>query len=142
MMESTDKIFITVAVTVDASLEKVWNCFNSPEHIVHWCFASDDWHAPAAENDFREGGKSTTTMAAKDGSFSFDFSWIYTKIKDLETLEYLLEDGRTVAVTFQQTEQGVLLTEIFEPESENTLELQKEGWQAILDNFKKYVEEN
>jgi uncharacterized protein YndB with AHSA1/START domain len=141
-MGSSSKTKITVFTNINASLEKVWKQFNEPGHIVNWCFASDDWHAPAAENDFREGGKSTTTMAAKDGSFSFDFSWIYTKIKDLEILEYTLEDGRTVAVSFQQADEGVLVSETFEPENENSLELQKAGWQAILDNFKRYVEQN
>lgn len=141
-MESTTKAKITVEVTVNAPLEKVWVAFNDPKHVVNWCFASDDWHAPAAESDFREGGKSKTVMAAKDGSFSFDFEWIYTKIKDLETIEYAMGDGREVSVQFEETGEGVKVTETFDPENENPVEMQKGGWQAILDNFKKYVEQN
>jgi len=141
-MESVTKTKITVEVLINAPLEKVWEQFNGPAHIIHWCFASDDWHAPAAENDFREGGKSKTVMAAKDGSFSFDFEWIYTKIEDLAIVEYVLEDGREVSVQFEQTVNGVKVTETFDPEQQNSLELQRGGWQAILDNFKKYVEQN
>lgn len=141
-MESTDKTKITVEVIINATIQKVWTQFNEPEHIVNWCFASDDWHAPVAENDFREGGKSKTTMAAKDGSFSFDFEWIYTKIEDLVMVEYVLEDGREVIIQFEETGNGVKVTETFDPEEINSLELQRGGWQAILDNFKKYVEQN
>lgn len=141
-MESVKNTKITVEVLINAQLEKVWEQFNSPAHIIHWCFASDDWHAPAAENDFKVGGKSKTVMAAKDGSFSFDFEWIYTKIVELAIVEYILEDGREVSVQFEQTADGIKVTETFDPEQENTLELQRAGWQAILENFKKYVEQN
>ncbi len=141
-METTNKTKITVEATVNSTIEKAWHMWNSPEHITKWCAASDDWHAPFAENDLKVGGKSTTTMAAKDGSFSFDFSWIYTTIKENELLEYVLEDGREVSVQFSKTANGIKVVEIFDPENENPPEFQQQGWQAILNNFKKHVEQN
>lgn len=141
-MENIDKTAVTVTVTVNAPLEKVWQQFNAPEHIVHWNHASDDWHSPFAESEFKEGGKSKITMAAKDGSFSFDFEWVFNKIKEHETVEYTIADGRKVSIQFQPTESGVKVTETFETENTNSVELQREGWQAILNSFKNYVESN
>ena len=133
---------ITIQTTINAPIEKVWECWNKPEHITQWAFASDDWEAPRAENDLRTGGKFTTMMAAKDKSASFDFGGVYTDVKENELIEYNLGDSRHVKVVFEQTPEGVRITEIFDPESVNSEERQRSGWQAILDNFKKYVENN
>lgn len=131
---------LTVENVVNAEVEKVWNAWSSPEHIMQWCNASDDWHAPHAENDLSVGGKFTTTMAAKDGSFSFDFGGTYSVVKPHELIEYQMEDGRKVSVRFTKSGDGVKVVEKFEAESQNPLEMQQAGWQAILDNFKKYTE--
>src|SRR3989344_2137290 len=131
---------ITVKTVINAPITKVWECWNKPEHITGWAFASNDWEAPAAENDLREGGRFKTVMAAKDKSSSFDFTGTYTAVKDNELVEYDMDDGRHVKVEFVETPEGVKVTEIFDPENENSLEMQRSGRQAILDNFKKYVE--
>jgi uncharacterized protein YndB with AHSA1/START domain len=131
---------ITVETIVNAPVEKVWECWNKPEHITGWAFASDDWEAPAAENDLRTGGKFKTVMAAKDKSSSFDFEGTYSTVKKHELIEYDMSDGRHVKVEFAGTPEGVRVTETFDPENENSEEMQRSGWQAILDNFKKYVE--
>jgi uncharacterized protein YndB with AHSA1/START domain len=130
---------ITVKVTINAPISKVWEYWNQPEHIMKWAFASDDWEAPFAENDLRTGGKFTTTMAAKDKSASFDLIGVYTAVKEHQLIEYDMEDGRHVKVEFSSTPEGVVVTETFDPENENSEELQRNGWQAILDNFKKHV---
>ena len=131
---------ITVSTSVHASISKVWDCWNLPEHIKQWCSASDDWHVPDAENDLREGGEFTTTMAARDGSFSFDFNGIYTNIIEHQLIEYRLSDGRKVSITFKAMNNVVEITETFDAETENSVEMQQAGWQAILDNFKAYAE--
>lgn len=141
-MEQANRTAITVETTVIAPMEKVWEHFNTPEHIVKWNAASDDWHTPAAENDFREGGKSKTRMEAKDGSFGFDFEWTYTTIRQHEIIKFTLTDGRKVTVKFEETGNGVKVTETFEAEETNPVEMQQAGWQAILDSFKKHVEQN
>ena len=134
---------ITVETTVYAPVEKVWEMWNGPEHIPHWAFASDDWEAPSAENDVREGGTFKTVMAAKDRSAQFDFTGTYTKVVPNKQLEYVMDDGRKVSVTFEKIdEDATKITETFDPENENTEEVQQSGWQAILDNFKKYAEAN
>lgn len=140
-METINKTKVTVSATVNAPIEKVWEFFTSPDHITRWCHASDDWHAPHAENDLTEGGKFKTTMAAKDGSFSFDFGGIYTKIKKNELIEYTLDDDRKVSIQFSTDGNSTLVEESFETENTHPVEFQKSGWQAILDNFKKYTEE-
>lgn len=131
---------ITVSTTINAPLEKVWEYWIEPLHINKWAFASDDWEANATENDVREGGKFTTVMSAKDKSASFDFTGNYTKVTEHALIEYDMDDGRHVKVEFETTPDGVKVTETFDPENENTPEQQAEGWQAILDNFKKHVE--
>ena len=133
---------ITVENTINASMEKVWDFWTQPEHITKWYFASNDWHAPAAENDLRVGGKFKTKMAAKDGSFGFDFEGEYTFVKEHEIIEYKLADGRKVKTTFLTSENVVTVSESFDPETENPIEIQKGGWQAILDNFKKHTEQH
>lgn len=135
-----DNQMITVETTVNASLNTVWDSFTNPAHITKWCFASDDWHAPYAENDIQTGGKFKTTMAAKDGSFSFDFEGEYSLVKSQEEINYFLEDGRIVKINFISEENSTKVIETFDPENENPADMQKAGWQAILDNFKKYTE--
>ena len=133
---------ITVENTIQAPVEKVWEYWTKPEHIVNWSFASDDWHTPAAENDLREGGKFSSTMAAKDGSMSFDFGGVYTKVDEHKAIEYTLGDGRTVSIIFSSEGSATKVVETFEAETQNSVEMQQFGWQAILDNFKKYTEGN
>lgn len=139
-METTEKKSITVQTVVNAPVDKVWNFWSAPEHITKWCQASDDWHAPFAENDLRKDGKFKTTMAAKDGSFSFDFEGTYTRVEKNKVIEYVMSDGRGVSVTFAPEGSGTRVVETFDPEAENSPEMQRDGWQAILDNFRKYTE--
>jgi uncharacterized protein YndB with AHSA1/START domain len=133
---------ITVENTVNAPVEKVWNCWTAPEHITKWNFASDDWHSPKAENDLRAGGKFSARMEAKDGSMGFDFGGVYDEVKPNELIEYTLGDDRKVVVRFTANGNETKVVETFDAEQTNSVELQKGGWQAILDNFKKYVESN
>jgi uncharacterized protein YndB with AHSA1/START domain len=131
---------ITVQTVVNAPAATVWESWNKPEYIIGWAFASANWEAPAAENDLRVGGKFRTFMAAKDKSTSFDFTGTYTAVKENELIEYDMDDGRHVKVEFENTPNGVKVTETFEPEDKNPLEMQRSGWAAILDNFRKFVE--
>ena len=131
---------ITVETIVNAPIEKVWDYWTQPEHITQWAFASDDWEAPRAENDLRVGGRFVTVMAAKDKSSSFDFGGTYTAVIEHNLIQYDMEDGRQVAIQFTPTADGVRVTETFDMETENSEELQRNGWQAIMDNFKKHVE--
>jgi uncharacterized protein YndB with AHSA1/START domain len=133
---------ITVKNTISASIDKVWDLWTLPEHITKWSFASPDWHTPYAENDLREGGTFKSTMAAKDGSMSFDFGGEYTLVEKHKAIEYVLEDGRKVEISFNETPSGIEVIESFDPETQNPEEMQRGGWQAILDNFKSYVEQN
>jgi uncharacterized protein YndB with AHSA1/START domain len=131
---------ITVQVEINSSIEKVWQFWTDPEKVMLWNFASDDWFCPAAKNDLREGGEFSFTMAAKDGSMQFDFCGTYTSVNTLHHISYILGDGRTVQIDFKEKDGLVELTETFDPESVNSLELQRSGWQAILNNFKAQVE--
>lgn len=133
---------ITVETTINAPMETVWEYWNEPEHITSWAFASDDWEAPSAENDLRVGSKFKTTMSAKDQSESFDFTGTYTTVQRNQLIEYDIDDGRHVKVEFKKVPEGVKVVETFDPENENSEEIQRGGWQAILDNFKQYVESN
>jgi uncharacterized protein YndB with AHSA1/START domain len=135
----TGKI-ITVETTVNAPVDKVWNYWSTPEHITQWCHASDDWHAPQAENDLRTGGKFLTTMAAKDDSMSFDFGGEYTEVIPNKYISYTMGDGRKAEISFTSDGNGTHIRESFEMENQNSEELQRGGWQAILDNFKKHTE--
>ena len=132
---------ITIEAIVQVDLDKAWHFWTTPEHIINWNFAVDSWHCPKAENDLKVGGIFTFTMAAKDGSFSFDFSGQYEEIIPGKKLFFRLGDDRTVEVNFSVDQQGTRITETFDPESQNPIEMQRAGWQAILDNFKRYVEE-
>lgn len=131
---------ITVQTTVRAPLAKVWEYWTQPEHVTRWTFASDDWEAPTAENDLRVGGTFTTRMQAKDGSTGFDFGGTYTDVQEHSLIEYDMDDKRHVRITFHETPEGVVVTESFDPEGQNSEELQRAGWQSIMDNFKKYAE--
>lgn len=139
---TTTKTAITVESTIEAPVAKVWEYWNEPEHIKKWAFASDDWHAPKAENDLRTGGTFSTTMAAKDGSFSFDFGGVYTQVKEHKLIEYTLGDERKVSILFSSIGDATKVVETFEAEDTHPVEMQQSGWQAILDNFKKYTEAN
>lgn len=141
-METESKTKITVETTINTPVEKVWEFWTKPEHITQWTHASDDWHAPYADNDLRQDGKFKTTMAARDGSFSFDFEGVYTKIIVYSLIEYTIADDRKVKILFTNTDHTTKVIETFEAETENSIELQQGGWQAILDNFKKYTEAN
>jgi uncharacterized protein YndB with AHSA1/START domain len=139
-MNASQKQMITIETTVNAPIEKVWKMWNAPEHITKWATGSPDWHTPYAENDLRAGGKFLSRMSAKDGSASFDFIGTYDEVQKHKTIAYTMEDGRTAKITFAVAGKSVKIVETFEAETENTLELQKNGWQMILDNFKKHVE--
>lgn len=132
---------ITVRASVNAPLQKVWDYFTQPEHIVNWNFASDDWYCPKSENEVEVGKRFTATMASKNGEHSFDFGGTYTEVIPLEKISYSIDgDGRKVSLLFHVFDNKTLVTEIFEPENENSIELQRAGWQAILTNFKNYTE--
>ncbi len=140
-METATKTPITVSTVINAPVGKVWNTWNGPEHITKWCQASPDWHAPYADNDLRVDGTFKTTMAAKDGSFSFDFGGVYTSVEPHKLIAYTMGDGRKVKVVFEDQGTSTRIIETFDPEDTNPIEMQQGGWQAILDNFKKYTEE-
>ncbi|NJM16328.1 MAG: hypothetical protein HC896_13980, partial [Bacteroidales bacterium] len=127
---------ITVQAAINADSKKVWDYYTEPEHITKWNFASHDWQCPSATNDLRVGGKYLARMEAKDGSFGFDFEAIYSEIKTNERFTYKLDDNRVVTVSFKGLENKTELTIVFDAETENSLEMQKDGWQAILNNFK------
>lgn len=131
---------IEIQVDMEADIELVWDCWTKPEHIVNWYFATDSWHTPSARNDFQENGLFTYRMESKDGSMGFDFSGRYIKIDEYKLIRYLLEDGRRVDVKFKIADGRVTVSEDFEAESKNTIDIEKSGWQSILDNFKSYVE--
>ena len=136
------KTEITIEATVSANVKKAWNYFTKPEHITKWNFASDDWHCPKASNDLRVGGKFSSRMEAKDGSFGFDFEGIYYEVIEYKNIAYTLADGRQVITNFKQLGNKIKVSTIFDAENENPVDMQRNGWQAILNNFKKYVEEN
>ena len=137
-----DKQKITIKTIINAPIEKVWTYWTEPEHIKKWNNASEDWHTTKAENDLRIGGKFISRMEAKDSSFGFDFGGIYDEVKVYDFIYYTLGDERKVSITFVRSQDKTEITEEFEAENENSIEMQKMGWQAILDNFKRYTEEN
>lgn len=131
---------ITIQATIKAEIQKVWDYYSLPEHITNWNFASDDWHCPSAENDLQPGGRYKARMEAKDGSFGFDFEATYDEVIKQKKIVYTLDDGRKVVTDFENQDGKTKVTTVFDAESENSIEMQKEGWQAILNNFKKYTE--
>lgn len=138
-MEENKPVLTAVAI-VNAPVEKVFDFWTKPEHIVKWSSASDDWHTPTAENDLRKSGKFSSRMEAKDGSMGFDFWGIYDEVIQNEYIKYTLGDGRKVKINFTPKGGQTEITESFEAENTNPLEMQKSGWQAILNNVKKYTE--
>ena len=131
---------IKIETHINSSIQNVWEMWTTPEHICNWNFADVDWHCPAARVDLTVGGSFTYTMAARDASFQFDFSGTYTSVVVNERIDIILEDGRLWNTTFEEVEGGVKVTEEFDPENENPEDMQQAGWQAILNNFKKYTE--
>jgi uncharacterized protein YndB with AHSA1/START domain len=132
--------FITIEVLIDAPLASVWKQFISPEAVEQWNHASDDWHTPHAINDFQVGGSFNYRMEAKDGSFGFNLIGVYDQIEEHQSMVYFLEDGRSVNVSFEAIGDQTNVVEVFEPEIVNPIELQRQGWQQILTNFKLFVE--
>jgi len=134
------KPFIKIEAIINKPIEQVWECWTKPEHITKWCFASDDWHAPSSSSDLKVGGKISTRMEAKDGSFGFDFWGTYDEIITNIKIAITMGDGRKWDTYFSIVDGNVKIVEEFEAESENPIEMQQAGWQMILNNFKKYVE--
>jgi uncharacterized protein YndB with AHSA1/START domain len=141
-METTNNTAVTIEATVNAPVEKVWKTWSEPAHIMKWNSPSDDWHTPKAENDLRTGGKFLSRMEAKDGSFGFDFGGTYDEVINHKVIAYTLGDGRKVKTTFATEGAGTKIITVFDPENQNPVDFQKQGWQAILNSFKKYTENN
>ena len=139
-METTEKTTITIHTRINAPVSRVWKYWTTPEDIVKWNNASDDWYTPKARNDLRIGGKFLCRMEARDGSSGFDFGGIYTDIQTNKLIEYEIDDGRQVIITFSESDNKTEVVETFEAESNNSVDMQRTGWQSILNNFKKYAE--
>ena len=139
-MNTASRTLVTVETAVSLPVAKVWEMWTNPWHIIHWNQASRDWHTSRAENDLKKYGRFLFRMEARDGSFGFDFSGEYRKVVNHKIIEYILDDGRRVAINFAEEKNRTLITEAFEAEEINSVELQKNGWQSILNNFKRYAE--
>ena len=133
---------ITIVTDIDAPVDHVWKLWNEPAHIVRWNHASDDWHTTEAENDLTVGGAFRSRMEAKDGSFGFDFGGVYETIEPHQLIQYRMEDGRQVRIEFVPDGERTSVTEVFDADQENPVDMQQAGWQAILDNFKRYAEQS
>jgi uncharacterized protein YndB with AHSA1/START domain len=131
---------VTIAATVHADARKAWDSYTKPGHITQWNFADPSWYCPSASNDMRVGGKYSARMEARDGSFGFDFEAVYDEIVDGKSFAYTMPDGRQVSVVFEGKGKDTVVTVQFDPEDENPIDFQRAGWQAILDNYKKYTE--
>ena len=140
-MTTKSKTKITVSAEIGAPVNQVWTAYNSPRHIVKWNSASPDWHSPSAKNELEPGGSFSYRMEAKDGSMGFDFEGVFQEVNPNELLSYVMGDGREAVVEFEDLGQKTFVTVTFDAEEMNSKELQRDGWQAILDNFKKYVED-
>lgn len=141
-MVTNNKMTITISVAINAPVDRVWKKWITPADIIKWNNASPDWHTPKAENDLKPGGKFLFRMEAKDGSFGFDLEGVYDEVETNKLITYTLADGRRVVVTFAGQGNTTNVIESFEPETENPFEMQRQGWQNILDNFKRHVESN
>jgi uncharacterized protein YndB with AHSA1/START domain len=139
-MDTQQRKNITVEAFVKTPVHVVWKLWNTPEDITHWNNASDDWHTPSAQIDLKPGGKFLVRMEAKDGSSGFDFGGKYDQVKERELIAYTIGDGRKVEINFTSIGTDTKIVETFEAENQNSIELQRTGWQAILNNFKKYAE--
>ncbi len=140
MTTISEKAIVTLRADIKARVEKVWKLWTDPKHIIHWNKASEDWHTPEARNDLRVGGKFLSRMEAKDSSEGFDFTGHYTYIEPHKQIEYTIDDGRKVQISFDQCGNETSVIEMFEADRFHSIELQYKGWQAILNNFKKYTE--
>lgn len=139
-MQDTSGTIVTVSTIVQAPVDQVWCFFTTPDHIMQWYFATPEWYVPKATNDLRPGGKFSTTMAARDGSVSFDFEGEYQTVEEHRRIDYTMTDGRKVTITFQARGDAIEVVQYFEAEQSNPVEMQRAGWQTILDNFKAYAE--
>lgn len=139
-MAATEPKQLKVEAQIDAELDLVWEAWTSPEQITRWNFAIDTWHCPRASNDLRVGGRYAARMEAKDGSFGFDFEADYTEVRPRQKLTYKMTDGRVASTDFVAKGNQTWVCTVFDAETENSLEMQQQGWQAILNNFKSYVE--
>lgn len=137
-----EKQKITVQTSVSAPIDKTWKYWTKPEHIINWNFATPEWHCPTAENDLRENEKFSYRMEAKDGSMGFDFEGTYNLLEPEKIIRYTMEDGRMVTVNFRQEGEKTVVEEIFDAEDTHSIEMQREGWQSILENFRSYTETN
>ena len=137
---ATDKTTITIETQVHAPVEKVWSMWSTPADIIKWCTATPEWHTPRAENDLRAGGAFSSRMEAKDGSMGFDFGGVYDVVTPNKYIEYTMGDGRKVTIDFHMHGDHTHIIQSFDAESQNSIEMQRGGWQAILDNFKQYAE--
>lgn len=133
---------IQIEASIQSPLAKVWSCWTEPTHITKWNFAIPEWHCPKASNELKVGGKYSARMEAKDGSFGFDFEAIYDEVIHQKTLSYTMSDGRKATTHFENLGNITKVTILFDAENQNPVEMQKNGWQSILNNFKKYAEEN
>ena len=141
-MEQTSKTEITVETIINAPVEKVWEYWTKPEHIIKWNNASEDWHTPRAENDLRVGGRFVSRMEAKDGSMGFDFGGVYKEVRNNEYIEYNMDDERKVKINFLSSGNETKVVESFEAEETHSIEMQRQGWQNIINSFKNYTEAN
>lgn len=139
-MSNQEKVMVTIETTVQTTLPKAWEAWTVPHHITQWNWAIDTWHCPVATNDLTVGGRTTSRMEAKDGSMGFEFGGTYTAVDTLQHLAFTMDDGRTVSVDFAEVDGGVHITETFEAETQNSVEMQQQGWQMILNNYKTYAE--
>ncbi len=139
-METTNRLNISVKTKINVPLEKVWTLWTGPDHITKWNNASEDWYTPSAENDLKVGGKFQYRMEARDGSFGFDFGGAYDEVNENKLIAYTLGDGRKVKITFSSVGNETEIVETFEAEEINSMEIQRDGWQAILNNFRQYAE--
>ena len=141
-MDTDGKTAITVRVLIDSPIDRVWKIWTTPEDIVKWNYASEDWHSPHVYSDLRVGGTFNYRMEARDGSYGFDFKGVYNKVNINELIEYTIDDSRKVKINFSTLDGKTEIVETFEAENVNSFDMQRDGWQAILDNFKKVVENN
>ncbi len=141
-METAEKTKITIQTTVNAPIEKAWKVWTSPDDIIKWSTPSPEWHTPRAEHELKSGGRFVYRMEARDGSMGFDFGGTYNIVKPNEQLSYTMDDGRTADIKFSQTGGRTKIVEVFEAENQNPVEMQRAGWQAIMDSFMNYVESN
>lgn len=139
-MKTNNRTKITVQTMVGQPTDKVWNLWTLPEHITKWNYASNEWQCPWAENDLRPGGTFVSRMESRDGNTGFDFEGIYEKVMPNRLITYTMSDGRRVKVMFHEQRGNTTITEVFEAEGTHSMEEQRDGWQAILNNFKKYAE--